>query len=249
MQNTSHAVMAQRTELKNSLDDFPTPPWAIRALIEHVIVVKEVKMKMKKLTIELEKLLRKVEAASEGSPELDAEFASIFSSAPANVTRSIDAVVQLIETELPGWWWTCGYCKLSNDASLYAPGSSRFPWLSNATVGPDFRSGPEVRWLLDHPKWGRLFDNGFHCDMRGGSVPLSMLLVFLKAKIAVAKAGPPPDWWCEREEVDERLRKRRLEIKALKSELLGMDSQAKRGSRAGHPRLRPTASRNTSRPA
>ena len=38
MQNTSHAVMAQRAELKNSLDDFPTPPWATRALIEHVVV-------------------------------------------------------------------------------------------------------------------------------------------------------------------------------------------------------------------
>ena len=37
MQNTSHAVMAQRTEAKDSPDDFPTPPWASRALIEHVI--------------------------------------------------------------------------------------------------------------------------------------------------------------------------------------------------------------------
>src|SRR6185369_1476261 len=37
MQNTSHAVMAQRAELKNSLDDFPTPPWATRALIERVL--------------------------------------------------------------------------------------------------------------------------------------------------------------------------------------------------------------------
>jgi len=36
-QNTSHAVMAQRVEGKDSLDDFPTPPWATRALIEHVI--------------------------------------------------------------------------------------------------------------------------------------------------------------------------------------------------------------------
>lgn len=36
-QNTSHAVMAQRTEGKLSLDDFPTPGWATRALIEHVI--------------------------------------------------------------------------------------------------------------------------------------------------------------------------------------------------------------------
>lgn len=37
-QNTSHAVMAQRHENKESLDDFPTPPWAARALVEHVIL-------------------------------------------------------------------------------------------------------------------------------------------------------------------------------------------------------------------
>jgi hypothetical protein len=37
MQNTSHAVMAQRIEPKDSPDDFPTPPWATRALLEHVI--------------------------------------------------------------------------------------------------------------------------------------------------------------------------------------------------------------------
>lgn len=40
MQNTSHAVMAQRTEAKDSPDDFPTPPWATRALIEHVLADK-----------------------------------------------------------------------------------------------------------------------------------------------------------------------------------------------------------------
>ena len=27
VQNISHAVMAQRHETKDSLDDFPTPPW------------------------------------------------------------------------------------------------------------------------------------------------------------------------------------------------------------------------------
>ena len=36
-QNTSHAVMAQRHESKDSRDDFPTPPWATRALLEHCI--------------------------------------------------------------------------------------------------------------------------------------------------------------------------------------------------------------------
>ncbi len=36
-QNRSHAVMAQRSEPNDSLDFFPTPPWATRALFEHVI--------------------------------------------------------------------------------------------------------------------------------------------------------------------------------------------------------------------
>lgn len=36
-QNTSHAVMSQRSEAQDSLDNFPTPPWATRALIEYVI--------------------------------------------------------------------------------------------------------------------------------------------------------------------------------------------------------------------
>ena len=36
-QNTSHAVMSQRVEEKDSLDDFPTPRWATRALLEHIL--------------------------------------------------------------------------------------------------------------------------------------------------------------------------------------------------------------------
>lgn len=35
-QNTSHAVMAQRSEPPDSLDFFPTPPWATRALCEWI---------------------------------------------------------------------------------------------------------------------------------------------------------------------------------------------------------------------
>lgn len=42
MQNTSHAVMSQRVEARDSLDDFPTPPWATRALMEYVIGSKDV---------------------------------------------------------------------------------------------------------------------------------------------------------------------------------------------------------------
>ena len=37
MKYQSHAVSAQRIEPDDSPDDFPTPPWATRALIEHVL--------------------------------------------------------------------------------------------------------------------------------------------------------------------------------------------------------------------
>jgi hypothetical protein len=37
MKYQSHAVTAQRIEPKDSPDDFPTPPWATRGLIEHVL--------------------------------------------------------------------------------------------------------------------------------------------------------------------------------------------------------------------
>ncbi len=37
MPNFSSAVSAQRFESKDSLDDFPTPPWGARAWIEHVV--------------------------------------------------------------------------------------------------------------------------------------------------------------------------------------------------------------------
>ncbi len=36
-QNTSHAVMAQRSEPHDSLDFFPTPPWATQALCKYII--------------------------------------------------------------------------------------------------------------------------------------------------------------------------------------------------------------------
>ena len=134
--------------------------------------------------VTLQTLLQKLEDTREGSPELDAEVKKVFPSASDNVTRSIDAVARLIETELPGWWWTCGYCKASNDASLYPPGCSRY----RSTVGPDGRSGPEAEQLLNDPKWGKIFNDGFHLDLRGGSMPLAMLIVFLTAKITLAQA-------------------------------------------------------------
>jgi hypothetical protein len=41
MQNKSHAVMAQRSEALDSPDDFPTPPWATRALMEHILEARD----------------------------------------------------------------------------------------------------------------------------------------------------------------------------------------------------------------
>lgn len=40
-QNKSHAVMSQRFEPADSVDDFPTPPWASRALIKYVIGIED----------------------------------------------------------------------------------------------------------------------------------------------------------------------------------------------------------------
>ena len=141
--------------------------------------------------MDLRKLLQKVETAQIGSLELDNEFVSTFRAAPPNVTRSIDAAVQLIETELPGWWWNCGHCAGRNGASLYVPGSSRirtnFP---GASLDPDCQSRPQDLRLLQHPRWGELFHNGFHCD-RSGTVPLAILIVFLQAKIALTFVQQP----------------------------------------------------------
>src|SRR5262245_17828737 len=130
--------------------------------------------------VDLRKLLQKVENARIGSPELDSEFISTVRSAPPNVTRSIDAAVLLIDAERPGWWWNCVCFELRNGASLYVRGSSRIRRNFSGASGPR----PEDLRLLQDPKWGLLFDGGFHCD-RGGTVPLAMLAVFLEAKIAL----------------------------------------------------------------
>jgi hypothetical protein len=37
-QNISTAVMQRRVEADDSLDDFPTPPWSTRAVIEHIVL-------------------------------------------------------------------------------------------------------------------------------------------------------------------------------------------------------------------
>jgi len=136
--------------------------------------------------VDLRKLLQKVEAASSGSPELDSEFESTFRSAPPCVTRSIDAAAWLIETEFPGWLWNCRHSALRNGASLLVPGSSQIQVNSpNERIPPDLEPRPEHLRLLQDPKWGKLFNRGFHCNRGNGTAPLAMLAVLLQAKIAL----------------------------------------------------------------
>ena len=87
----------------------------------------------------LRELLKKVETAAGDSAELDRDFMKAFRSAPPNVTSSLDAAVRLMETELSGWWWNCGYCALRNGASLYVPGCGRIAVTARPEVGHAFR--------------------------------------------------------------------------------------------------------------
>ncbi len=43
-QNVSAAVMQQRQEARDALDDFPTPPWATRALCEWLLMVEDLSL-------------------------------------------------------------------------------------------------------------------------------------------------------------------------------------------------------------
>ncbi|MDI1494684.1 MAG: SAM-dependent methyltransferase [Candidatus Liberibacter asiaticus] len=43
IQNTSHAVMSQRLSTINDVDDFPTPPWATKALMYYVLKNENIK--------------------------------------------------------------------------------------------------------------------------------------------------------------------------------------------------------------
>lgn len=77
-------------------------------------------------------------------------------------TTSLDAAIALVERVLPGWFWTCGKCKLN----------------AHATVGPD-RDGPAAHLLAD-PK----FDAGFDADMDHGVPALALCLAVTRALIA-----------------------------------------------------------------
>jgi hypothetical protein len=90
---------------------------------------------------------------------------------------SLEDAIAKLNAELPGWWWSVGVCSVSADAS----------------IGPD-RAGPDASLL-----GGRLFDEGFHADLRQPATPAEALLhVLEKAKAAKATlifANVPSKIW------------------------------------------------------
>lgn len=79
---------------------------------------------------------------------------------------SLEEAIERLKTELPGWWWSVSECSVSADAS----------------IAPDI-AGPDAALLTI-----RLFDEGFHADLRQPSTPATALLnVLEQAKAAIAK--------------------------------------------------------------
>lgn len=73
--------------------------------------------------------------------------------------EALAAQVREFEEKLPGWWFTMGTCSVSRDASC----------------GPD-RTGPDGDLLKE-----KLFDEGFHCDDREGSIADALRTVMNEA--------------------------------------------------------------------
>lgn len=149
--------------------------------------------------VDLESLLGKVQAANEPDAVLDKAIVEALDLredamwigwsdgqnwiAPP-LTASVGWAVNLVETMLPGWWWTCGYCALTNDGSVFVPGSRTI-----ASLGPDFRAGPEMQALLDADP---VFDDGFHGDRYGGTVALALVSAMLQALLAKERVRISP---------------------------------------------------------
>lgn len=99
-QNRSHAVMAQRTEAKDSRDDFPTPPWATRAFLEHVIQPREPEM-AEQVALEpacgaghMDKVLREYFASTQASDIYDYGYGEVSDFLTARrASNSVDWVI------------------------------------------------------------------------------------------------------------------------------------------------------------
>ncbi len=79
-------------------------------------------------------------------------------------TADLAAAISEFQSALPGWWFSVATCSVSRDASC----------------GPD-RQGPDAA-LLEI----RLFDSGFHVDLRDGSTAQALRNVMNQALAAKA---------------------------------------------------------------
>lgn len=96
MQNISSAVMQQRSEAHDSLDDFPTPPWATRALCEAVGFTRQRGMTCRE------------PAANRGHmvKPLREYFQTVFASDVHDYGAGFDVADYLFPTKLHGVDWT-----------------------------------------------------------------------------------------------------------------------------------------------
>ncbi|MFT4098456.1 MAG: hypothetical protein QM651_15165 [Rhodoblastus sp.] len=91
---------------------------------------------------------------------------------PWRYTALVDDAVQLIEKALPGWWWKCGTCSVSDDAC----------------IAPDYNSPihgkrlhREFPLVLASP-----FDEGFDVDRRpSGNVAIALLESLFEALVYI----------------------------------------------------------------
>lgn len=136
-------------------------------------------------------LIEKLRGLKGPDREVDAMIAGIFTSVddpryaafesgrdyPDTYTASLDAVVDLIERELPGWAWKVGTCSVSDDA-----------WLV-----PDFNSpehGERLKRELSYDTMvsGDTWDVGIDIDQRPAGRPaIALLIAFLEAKMEMEK--------------------------------------------------------------
>lgn len=85
----------------------------------------------------------------------------------ANVAKAINE----IQTTLPGWWWNCGTCHLTDDASL----------------GPDYNDPAHCERLRqEFPE--ELFDGGFDVALSpAGDLPAALREALKRALTAIEK--------------------------------------------------------------
>jgi len=86
-------------------------------------------------------------------------------------TKLFAAVIRDFEKSLPGFWWSVGQCSVGAHASCAVDGSG------------------EQAHLLEGVTAGHPYDDGFHCDTKGGSPAEALQDVLDQAKEFMNKSA------------------------------------------------------------